>query len=212
MMHVLDHTWKRYALILIVATLTGTTAKAQFKENLGDSFSAGFSQEINGLMKHRSIISGQYVHGRRTFELGLLLSRYERVAGFVFKHQYFLNKNRNADDYNIGDYGFRPFLIYHFVYNQDISETFLRQDLTGNSFFMGSAPEQTPTMMSIEHYLGVGAEINITHSMYLNAYAGGGLYFYRNNARIVSEGEGVLPQQLTDFTWNISLGMGFRFN
>jgi hypothetical protein len=198
--------------MLMFALLIGTPTVAQFKDNPGDSFSAGISQEINGLIKGRNTLSGQYVHGRRTFELGLLLSRYESVAGFVFKHQYFLNRNQDDDQYQVADYGFRPFLIYHFVYNQDIPETFLRQDLSGDSFFMGPAPEQTPSMMSIEHYLGVGAEMNVTASVYLNAYAGGGLYFYRNNSRIVSDEESMLPQQLTDFTWNISLGMGFRFN
>jgi hypothetical protein len=212
MIQVWHHKRDRYVLIFLIIILIAPSAKGQFKEDAADSFSAGFSQEINGLIKGRNILSGQYVHGRRTFELGLLLSRYERVAGFVFKHQYFLNRNRNKDEYQIADYGIRPFLIYQFVYNQDIPETFLRQDLSGDSFFMGPTPQQTPSMMSIEHYLGFGAEVNITRSMYLNAYAGGGLYFYRNNVRVVSEGEGVLPQQLTDFTWNISLGMGFRFN
>jgi len=196
----------------VLAVLTGSSAQAQLRENSNDSFSAGFSQDINGLVKGRNTLSGQYVHGRRTFELGLLLSHYESVAGFVFRHQFFLNKNRFGGDYHARDYGFRPFLIYHFVFNQDVPETFLRHDLSGESFFLGRVPEQTPTMMSIEHYLGIGAEINLTGTVYFNTYAGGGLYFYRNNSRIVNEGEGVLPQQLTDFTWNISVGLGYRFN
>jgi len=211
-MQVMDHKWERYVLIFVLTVLTGTSAQAQFKEDPKDSFSVGFSHEINGLIHGRSTFSGQYVHGRRTFELGLLLSRYESLAGFVFKHQFFLNQNRSGDNYHAQDYGFRPFLVYHFIYNQDIPETFLRNDLSGDSFFLGPVPEQTPTMMSIEHYLGIGAEINLTGTVYANMYAGGGLYFYRNNSRIVSDNEGVLPQQLTDFTWNVSLGLGYRFN
>ena len=71
---------------------------------------------------------------------------------------------------------------------------------------------QTPTFNTIEHYLGLGMEVDLIPHLYLNAYAGGGFYFYRHDSRLVQKEDSLLPEQMNGFNWNLNLGVGYRFN
>jgi len=207
----LYHKWVKYVLIFIIMAAASNPLCAQLKEDEGDSFGAGFYQEVNGLITSRNVCSGQYIHKRRTFELGVLLNHYERASGFVFRHQYYLNQTPAGIDFHPSNHNIRPYLVYNFIYNNGISERYLRQEVGEGALLFESQPDVVPTMNSIEHYLGVGTEMDLFGNVFFNVYAGGGLYFYRNNLRVVREDDRLLPEQLTGFTWNVSMGIGYRF-
>ncbi len=185
---------------------------AQLSESPGDYFGARFYQEINGLVNNRNVLGAEYTHHRRTYELGLLLNRMKMVSGFVFRHQFFLNSTRPNHNYQIDDYTWRPYLIYHFVYNTNISERYLKNSIgTGTIRFKQEYPG-VPTVNTMEHYLGFGTEVDMVGAFFMNVYVGGGLYFYRSNSRVVTRDDRLLPEQHIGFTWNMSFGIGYRLH
>lgn len=183
----------------------------QLKESEEDLFGAGVYQEVNGLIKSRNVLSAEYVHGRRTFELGLMINHFEAVSGIAFRHQYFLNRSKTGDDFNLAEYPLRPYLIYNFVYNKGISDHHLRHPVGEGFLPVSQELSAVPTFNTIEHYLGIGVEMDLLPGVYMNAYAGGGLYFYRHDSKMVQKDNMLLPDQATGFNWNLSIGMGCRF-
>ncbi len=202
--------WLKYALFAILAIYAGDLY-GQIKESKDDLFGAGVYQEVNGLVKSRNVLGAEYVHDRRTFELGLLVNHFEGVSGLVFRHQYFLNRTKGDRDYDLVEYDVRPYLIYNFIYNPGISDHYLRHQVGEGFLPEGQQLSAVPTFNTIEHYLGIGVEADLVPGVYLNAYAGGGLFFYRHDSKMVQKNDMLLPEQTMGFNWNLSAGVGYRF-
>ena len=207
----IHHKWVKYVLIFVFFLAANHSLYAQFKEDHSDSFGAGFYQDINGLVKGRNALTGQYIHGRRTFEMGILLDHFSSHSGFIFRHQFYLNRTRGRQEFHPADFSVRPYLVYNFIYNKGISENHLRSNPGSSQINFNQDIQQVPIINTIEHYFGLGTELDLAANVYLNVYAGGGLYFYRNDSRMVNDHDQLLPEQITGFTWNMSVGVGYRF-
>jgi len=205
-----SHQWFGYILAFMLLVPTQESF-SQFKEDRLDSFGASLYREVNGLIDSRSLVSAEYIHGRRTFELGLVINHQEASSGVLFRHQLFLNSTEKDRDYDPDNFNLRPYLVYQFIYDKDISDLSLRRDVDGEAIPVGSEMSKDQTFRTIEHYLGLGLEADLLPHIYLNVYAGCGLYFYRHDTRMVLKDEMLLPEQMTGFNWNVSLGLGYRF-
>lgn len=204
------YSYRKYILALIFL-MFAFNAHAQLQNDPGAFFASGIHQDINGLVRNRTVLSGQYMVERRTFELGLLMSEFKAVSGFVFKHQYFLNKTRR-NSYHPGHFNFRPYLLYHFVYNNHLSESFFRTPVSSEeSFEFHGIDSPTYSINTIEHYFGIGMEVDLTDNLYFNSTIEAGIYFFRNTDRAVEIEDQLLPDATTGLTWNLGIGAGYRF-
>jgi hypothetical protein len=204
---------EKYVLIFILSIFQlhvyGQQQKIQ--EQSSEFYSTNFNQNLNGLVLNRTVISGQYQKERRTFELGILMNEFKNVSGFVFKHKYFLNKSKNSEDYNPEFYPLRPYLFYRFVYNSQMPSNFLSKPVTNGGIVFQLNENSIHTINTIEHYLGMGLELDILDNIFVHTAASIGFYFFKDNMKATRINDQLVPKATTGFAFNISTGIGYRF-
>lgn len=209
----LDYQWTKYALIfmLSLAYLSAYGQHETQEPELKDFYSTNINQNLNGLVLNRTVVSGQYQKDRRTFELGVLMNEFKAVSGFAFKHRYFLNRNEDGEVYNPESYSIRPHLFYRFVYNSNMPENYLNYPMHSGNGGIDLLENSHHTINTIEHYLGIGLEIDVSDNMYINTSVSGGFYFFKDNMEAVRVDGQLLPEASTGVTFNVSSGLGFHF-
>ncbi|MBS3771718.1 MAG: hypothetical protein V5A59_07345 [Bacteroidales bacterium] len=208
-----NHQWVKYALIFMLS-LGYLSAYGQLdtqEKELKSFYGTNISQNMNGLVLNRTVMSGQYQKERRTFEMGILMNEFKAVSGFVFKHRYFLNKTEDGEVYQPESYALRPHLFYRFVYNSNMPENYLNHPVYEGNGSIDLMKNSRHTINTIEHYLGIGLEIDVWDNMYLNTSVSGGFYFFKDNMEAVRIDGQLLPEASTGVTFNVSTGIGFHF-
>ncbi len=203
----------KYALVFLLSIFY-VSAYGQFgrqESNPGGLYGTNINQNMNGLVLNRTVLSGQYQLDKRTFELGLLMNEFRDASGFVFKHRYFLNKTEEGEVYNPESYIFRPHVFYRFVYNSQMPENYLRHPIHPGKESFELSKHSLHTINTIEHYLGVGLEIDLVKNIYLNTSVSGGYYFFKDNMDAVRQDGQLLPEATTGFVFNVSTGIGCHF-
>ena len=205
--------WKSNFLVLIISLFSLTTY-GQFEKQHSEStefYGTNISENLNGLVQNRTVISGQYQLDRRTFEVGILVNEFSNMSGFVFKHRYFLNKSKQSEGFNPALHSVRPHLFYRFVYNSQMPEHHLRSPIASGDVSFQLPGNTMHTINTIEHYLGIGVEIDVLKNIYINTSVSGGLYFFKDNMDAVEVEDQLVPEASTGFVFNASTGIGFHF-
>ncbi|MFP4622406.1 MAG: hypothetical protein ACLFM7_13930 [Bacteroidales bacterium] len=202
----------RYVLVLLLSSFYLSAYGQDNKRNpqSREFYGTNIIHSLNGLVLNRTVIGGQYQLNRRTFDLGLLMNEFSNFSGFVFKHRYFLNRSESGEVYNPASYALRPHLFYRFVYNNQMPEAFLAHPTQAGESFEITEHEQH-TINTIEHYLGIGLEVDISERIYLNTSVSGGFYFFKDNMEAVEIDGQLLPKATTGFVFNVSTGLGCYF-
>jgi hypothetical protein len=139
------------------------------------------------------------------------MNEFSDASGFVFKHRYFLNKTGEGEEYNPESFTIRPHVFYRFVYNNQMPENFLYRPINAGEVSFGLAEHSVHTINTIEHYLGLGLEIDLLKNIYLNTSVSGGFYFFKDNMDAVRQDDQLLPEATTGFVFNVSTGIGCHF-
>jgi hypothetical protein len=88
----------------------------------------------------------------------------------------------------------------------------LRKDFkVVESDFVINNPVSTPTINTIEHYLGVGMEFTFFNHISVEAMGGAGINFVRNNSNLEIIEDKLLSQANTDLSWDLTFGINYRF-
>ena len=89
------HTISRIALVIFLIFIV-KTAVAQNKLASNELLGLSYSYESSRLMDERMFAKGNYVLGRRSFEIGINVNSYKmNTQGMSFEHRVFLNKKKN---------------------------------------------------------------------------------------------------------------------
>jgi hypothetical protein len=200
-------------IFLILTFLFVKTAYTQIPGTSNEIFGLGYSIETSRILNNRMFIEGNYTLGRRTFEVGLTPGSYNTDGqGFLFKHKIFLNKKKgNNRQFSLKNHKLRTFAVYKFVMFSSTTKT-LRQEYKirePESVFQNTLT--SPTINTIEHYLGLGMEVNIYNDLFVEVIGVGGINFLKNNSQAIIIEEKVLPKVDLDISWDISLGINYRF-
>ncbi|MFW5963166.1 MAG: hypothetical protein ACOCRW_02110, partial [Bacteroidota bacterium] len=180
-----------------------------------ETFGVGYNIETSRLLNSRMFIEGNYTLGRRTFEIGISPGSYNTQGeGFMFRHKVFLNQAKNNNkEFQINDYNIRTFALYKFVTFSSNTQTLRKNhsipEPDPESVF--ESPITNSTINTIEHYLGIGVEFRVFNKLFMETIALGGINFIKNNSEIVVIEEKMLPKSDLDFSWNLSIGMNYRF-
>jgi len=201
------------AIIILLALSCAKTGYSQNPISQDEIFGIGYSIETSRLLNNRMFIEGNYTIGRRTFEVGLSPGSYNTDGqGFLFKHKIFLNKKQDEHGmFDFKNHKFRTFAIYKFVMFSSTTKT-LREDfevIEPESIVMNSL--SSPTINTIEHYIGLGIEFSIYDNLYIDMAAVGGLNFLKNSSKVILIENKLLPKVDLDFSWDMSIGMSYRF-
>lgn len=200
-------------VIVLVGLTYAKTGVSQAQPVGNEAFGVGYNIETSRLLSSRMFIEGNYTLGRRTFEIGISPGSYNTQGqGFMFRHRVFLNRAKNNNqEFQINDYNIRTFALYKFVTFSSNTQT-LRKDHNipeTESVFENQITK--PTINTIEHYLGFGIEFKVFNKLFMETIALGGINFIKNNSEIVVIEEKMLPKADLDLSWNLSIGMNYRF-
>mgnify|MGYP006290835791 CR=1 FL=1 len=209
----LDYQWLKYVLILMLS-MVYVSAHGQFEAAGSEPrgfYGTNINQSVNGLVLNRTVLNGQYQLNRRTFEVGLLMNEFRDASGFVFKHRYFLNNTKEEEEYNPESYSIRPHVFYRFVYNNQMPENCLNYPIHAEEVSFSLTEHSVHTINTIEHYLGLGLEIDLVKNIYLNTSVSGGFYFFKDNMDAVRQDDQLLPEATTGFVFSVSTGIGCHF-
>jgi hypothetical protein len=191
-------------------------SSTSYSQNSGlenEIYGMGFSFQSSRLINSRMFVEGNYTLGRRTFEIGVSTGSYTSdEQGFLFKHKIFLNKKLNKkESFNLDNHRFKTFAVYKFVMFTS-SAKHLRKDFkVVESDFVINNPVSTPTINTIEHYLGVGMEFTFFNHLSVEAMGGAGINFVRNNSNLEIIEDKLLSQANTDLSWDLTFGINYRF-
>lgn len=205
-------TISRVALVIFLILIV-KIAVAQNKLASNESLGLSYSYESSRLMNDRMFVKGNYILGRRSFEIGISLDSYKmNTQGMSFEHRVFLNKKKNEHaDFNLDDYNLRSFILYKFVMFSSTTKS-LRQDQTINvSEKVTSNSLTSPSFRSIEHYVGIGAEYKLFEHLFMEAMGVAGVNIIKNNSETVVINKKMLPKSDMGLSWNISLSMNYYF-
>jgi len=201
---------------VIILLLILATAKVSLSQNFTDNkeiFGLSYNYETSRILKDRMFAIGNYTIGRRSFEVGVSMNSYTPGSqGFLLQHKVFLNKKQNEyTDFNLKDYNIRTYAIYKFVMfgspvnslrkNYDVIES---ERITQNSL-------ASPSINTIEHYLGFGVEFDLYDNLSVEAMGVGGVNIIKNNSKAIVIDDQILPKSDLYLSWDISIGMNYRF-
>jgi len=203
---------KRVIILLLILA----TAKVSLSQNSAGNeeiFGLSYNYETSRILKDRMFAIGNYTIGRRSFEIGISINSYTPGSqGFLFQHKVFLNKKQNEHaDFELKNYNIRTYAIYKFVMfgspvnslrkNHDVVES---ERITQNSL-------ASTNINTIEHYLGFGAEFDLYDNLSVETMVVGGVNNIKNNSKAIVIEDQILPKTDLYLTWDISIGMNYRF-
>lgn len=152
------------------------------------------------------------VQARRTYELAIIIDDVEGINGAEFVHKIFLNKKKNLEEYCIGDYSIRPYIVYNLVYQRVISQEQIDNNLIiyGSDYYQVSNIEKPEKVTIIRHYIGLGVERDIFSHLFVNASAFTGIHLGKNNNNNKIDPTKNQHQE-NAYSWNVKFGFGYRF-
>lgn len=203
---------QRFSIILIILWLITPFSHAQ--ENSSPLIvGSSISQSVNSYTDNGNLSAGfNCVMERRTYELAVIIDQEEGINGAEFTHKIFLNKNSSEDNFNIGNYSLRPYVVYNLVYLRAISQRQLDNNLIidGSDYYAVADLEDPEKVTTIEHYIGLGIERDIFSHIFINAnvFTGIHLGLNNNNNKIDPSKD---QHQENAYSWNVKFGFGYRF-
>ncbi len=207
-----QHRIQRYTIIILLLCLQISVSKAQesfIPLVVGSSINQSINNEIDGGVL---TIGLNIVKARRTYELAAIIDEEEGINGAEFMHKIFLNKKDQSDDYNIGNYSLRPFLVYNLVYLRELSNTQKNNNLiiTESDFYYVGDLEEPEKVILIQHFVGMGLEQDIFQHLFINASAFTGIRLGKNNNNNKIDPAKDQIQE-NAYSWNVKFGFGYRF-
>ena len=207
-----QHNVQRYTILILLLCLQIRVSQAQVSfvpMVVGSSISQSINNEIDGGILALGL---NFVKARRTYELAVIIDEEEGVTGAEFVHKIFLNKKNATGDYYIGNYLFRPYLVYNLVYLREISSTQKDNNLiiNGSDLYSAADLEEPEKVTLIQHYLGVGLEQDIFEHLFVTASAFTGIHLGENNNNNKID-PAKKTRQENAYSWNVKFGFGYRF-
>jgi len=204
--------FKKFTTLILLLSLQMRVSQAQ--ENfvplvVGSSINQSINTEINGGILSFGL---NFVKARRTYELAAIIDDEEGINGAEFVHKIFLNKKEASEIYDMGNFSFRPYIVYNLVYLRALSNTQKNNNyvIYDSDLYRVSDIEEPEKVTTIEHYLGVGIEQDIFNHLFINASAFTGIYLGRNNNNNKIDPAKDQSQE-NAYSWNIKFGFGYRF-
>jgi len=199
--------------LLFILLVVGKAGYSQGSVFENEMYGFGFSLESSRLLNDRMFVEGNYTLGRRTFEIGISTGSYRSdEQGFLFRHKIFLNRKANKDEsFNLSNHKFKTYVMYKFVMFTSGTSA-LRKDfdvIESETIFENSFA--APTLNTIEHYIGLGMELDLFNNFSIDVMGGAGINFIRDNSNIIITEDRMLSQAGTDLSWDLSLGINYRF-
>ncbi len=200
-------------ILFIILGMMINTGYSQISLAENESLGINYSYESSRMIKNRMFIQANYTVGRKSFEFGFSTNSIKmNTQGFLFKHKVFLNRNNNEyEDFNVESYKIRPYAIYKFVMFSSPAGSLRDRTIRlepGNPFQNSIT---SSTINTIEHYLGLGTEFKLYNKIFIECMAAGGLNFLKNNSEAVIINDRLLPKASVELTWDLSLGVNYRF-
>ena len=210
--HYPQHRIQRYTIIILLLCLQIGVSKAQesyIPLVVGSSINQSINNEIGGGVL---TVGLNLVMARRTYELAAIIDEEEGINGAEFIHKIFLNRKDRSDDYHIGNYSLRPYVVYNLVYQREISNTQKNNNLiiTESDFYYVGDLEESEKVTLIRHYVGIGLEQDIFQHLFINASAFTGILLGKNNNNNKIEPAKDQTQE-NAYSWNVKFGFGYRF-
>jgi len=203
---------QRFIFIILILCLQIRVSQAQ--ENfiplvVGSSINQSLNNEIDGGIL---TVGLNIVKARRTYELAAIIDEEEGVNGAEFVHKIFLNKKKESEDYHLGNYSFRPYLVYNLVYQREISNTQKNNNLIiyGSDYIDVANIEEPEKVTLIQHYIGIGLEQDLFEHLFLNASVFSGIHLGENNNNNKIDPAKDQKQE-NAYSWNVKFGFGYRF-
>jgi hypothetical protein len=144
----------------------------------------------------------------RLFELGYLMdSKTNQFRGLEFQYKHFIGfykHQKNGGQYNKT---LRPYLFYNFIYHSPV-------DVQGSLTLNGSSPITIPTqgkLTSFEHSLGIGVQVKLVGSLYMENSLGFGTYLgskYQGSEKPSTIG---IHKNNYGFVPSFHVGFGYQF-
>ena len=148
-------------------------------------------------------LQANFERNNKAFELGLLLTDFNQIAGGEFHYKRFLSKNNDFFTPQNTAGNSRLYLFYNLVYN-------LHDPVDGTPDFIGMKYDTTvhigkkEPVATLEHYLGLGVQLKISQHLYLDGSASFGAYLGKPDY------QGSLFENLGIYHKNEGLGVSLR--
>jgi len=199
-------------IFLFFLTISKEIWSQNFVENK-EIFGLSYHYETSKMLKDRMFALGNYTIGRRSYEVGISMNSYAPGnQGFLFQHKVFLNKNQNEyADFNLKDYDIKTYAIYKFVMFGSPANSLKKSFDATKAERLTHTPLNTLSINTIEHYLGLGAEFNIYDNLSIEAMGVCGVNIIKNNSKAIVIDNQILPKSDLYLSWDISIGMNYRF-
>ncbi len=203
---------QRFSIIILFIWLQSSFSHAQ--ESITPLIvGSSISQSVNSETDNGNLTAGlTFAMERRTYELAVIIDDEEGINGAEFVHKIFLNKNRSNDEFNIGNYSLRPYIVYNLVYQRELSQRQLDNNLIihGSDYYAVADLEEPEKVTTIEHYIGLGVERDLFKHIFIHAnlFTGIHLGLNNNNNKLDSSKD---QHQENAYSWNVKFGFGYRF-
>jgi hypothetical protein len=199
--------------IVLVSFLTLILAKSTRAQESDPSvrYVTSVHGSYNGIQEQELLFCGSIIIDKRSFVLGVLLNKEDKISGFSFMHQYYLNKRIDGVDFTLKLYDVRPYLMYNFVYSNETSNSYETREENFREYNIDLSEFEEPgRVTTMEHYLGLGVEIDIFKHLFLDVFAGGGMYIGLNNDNNeLMTAEAMKKEH--GFTWILKTGLAYNF-
>ena len=203
----------KHVIILLLILATAKVSLSQNSAGNEEIYGLSYNYETSRILKDRMFAIGNYTIGRRSFEAGISMNTYTPASqGFLFQHKVFLNKNQNEhSDFNLKDYKIRTYAIYKFImFGSPVKSLRKKYDVIESDRITQNSLA-SPSINTIEHYLGFGAEFDIFDNLSIETMIVGGINNIKNNSKAIVIENQILPKTDLHLTWDISFGMNYRF-
>ena len=203
---------KQVIILLLILSIGKVSFSQNFTENK-EIFGLSYHYETSKILKDRMFAIGNYIIGRRSYEVGISMKSYTPGnQGFLFQHKVFLNKKQNEyADFNLKDYKIKTYAIYKFIMFGSPANSLKNDHDVNEAQRFTHNPLTTSSINTIEHYLGIGVEFNVYENLSIEAMGVGGVNIIKNNSKAIFIDDQILPKSDLYLSWDISIGMNYRF-